>query len=847
MLMFFYNKSVTATLKELSTTPQGLSNKDAEARLNSYGSNSINVTGDPLWRKLIEPFANVFTLILGVAIIISLIHGDTLDAIIVGAIIIISAVIYYVQRFSTERILRALKKQSIQHVSVIREGASQTISATNLVPGDIIVLHEGEKVPADARITQAASVRTDESLLTGESEPVSKHEAALSGEKQLYERSNTIFQGSFIVSGTLRAVVTKTGNATEFGQIAALSKNTEARSPVEKKIDKLINQIIAVVAAVSVLAFALAVYRGTDILEAIRFVMALAVSAVPESLPVAISIVLVLGMRRMAARKALVRNMRAIETIGVITTIATDKTGTLTHNRLSIHDTWRHNITGPAFTQLLAESIITSDTGAMHDPLDDALQRFTVAQESYTASSLVATKVLPFDQDYAFSGNIWEGDKDGFRLTIKGAPEAIMAHASLTEEEREAAEQQLHTLTAKGYRVIAFASASLSEPIASFAKLPQRTRFDFAGFVAIADTLRTEAKQAIAAATKAGVTVRMITGDHLETAYHIGKKLGMVTKRDQVFDSRRMTTMSDDELDKAIRDVRIFSRVIPENKHRLLTVLKRHNITAMTGDGVNDVPALSNAHVGLAMGSGTQIAQEAGDIILLDDNFKSVVDAMREGRTIISNIRRMLYYLLATNAGEALTILGAMIVGLPVPLAPVQILWVNLVTDTSMAIPLGLEKGEKHTMEQPPEKPTAPILSRTIIVRMILVALSMAIVTLVLYALFSAKYGADYGRTIAFCALVVIQWSNAFNARSDYESIFRRIFVWNTAFYVGLVVSIGLQLLAIFGPLQSLLHITPVAIGDLVTTGAIAFIVPIIVVELHKWWCRRADNKLVHA
>ncbi len=836
--MLYYNKTTHTTLKELDSSFGGIHPSEASERLKLHGLNTIRVAGEPLWRKIIEPFANVFMLVLFLAVGISILHGDTLDAIIIGAIMLASAVIYYVQRFSTERVLRSLQKHTAQSVDILRDGKVRSIDSTLLVPGDIIQLSEGEKVPADARLIEGSSVRVDESLLTGESVPISKSIEPLTGEKQVYEQINILFQGSFVVSGTATAVVFATGNNTEFGQLAALARPEEVRSPVQKKIDKLLNQIIAIVGGLAAVAFTLAILRGTDLLEAIRFVMALSVSAVPESLPVAISVVLVLGMRRMAARKALVRNMRAIETVGVITTIATDKTGTLTKNKLTVQETWQPAKSHLALADLAERSINRSSTSKTHDPLDIAIDEYT---RSHSKASKVGQPMasLPFDQAVAMSGNVWHHGA-AYELILKGAPETILARAHLTTATQTAAEQALHALTIQGYRVIAFAEAKLAQPISDFGELPNDTKVEFAGFIAVADVLRPEAKKAVQAALHAGVTVRMITGDHFETAYHIGRDLGMADTREQVFDSRRMHTMTDEELSNAVRDIRVFSRVVPENKHRLLTILKRHNITAMTGDGVNDVPALANAHVGVAMGSGSQIAKDAGDIILLDDNFKSIIDAMREGRTIISNIRRMLYYLLATNAGEALTMMGALIIGIPLPLVPVQILWINLVTDTSMVIPLGLEKGQKNAMAVKPEKPTAPILGRYLAIRMIIVALSMALTTLALYVTFSNLYGHDYGRTIAFCALVVMQWSNAFNARSDYESVLSRIFVWSTPFYLGLSVAVTLQVLAIFGPLQSVLHVTPVAIGDLVITGGIAFIVPVILVEAHKWLGRRA-------
>ena len=833
--MLYYNHSAAATLKDLDVSERGLSISQAEERLKLHGPNTIKVTGEPLWRKLIEPFANVFIFVLGLAALISFFHGDLLDATIIFVIIFISAIIYYVQRFSTDRILRSLQRHTQQTVEVLRDGTTKDVDSEQLVPGDIIRLGEGDRVPADLRFIAGSNVRVDESLLTGESVPIAKQLSALSGEKEIYERTNLLFQGSFVVSGEVSAVVTHTGNVTEFGQLAALSAPTNIVSPLQQKIDKLIRQIIAVVAGIAVVAFGLALSGGMDIGDSLSFVMALSVSAVPESLPVAISVVLVLGMRRMAAKKALVRNMRAIETLGLLTTIATDKTGTLTKNKLTVQETWQPPHTKVTLPSLVAHTI-NSTAEKSHDPLDIALQEYVTAEKSGIKSKPYSS--LPFDQMVAMSGNIWHHGSD-YHLDIKGAPEHILARSDLTESEHEQANAALHHLTSQGYRVIAVARIELKKPISDFSQLTSRQKLEFAGYIAVADILRPEAKRAITKAQAAGVTVRMITGDHFETAYHIGKQLGMVTRREQVFDSRRMNVMSDTELEDIIREVRVFSRVIPEHKYRILSLLKKHNITAMTGDGVNDVPALSNAHVGVAMGSGSQIAKDAGDMILLDDNFSSIIHAMREGRTIIANIKRMLFYLLSTNAGEVLTMLGALIVGLPVPLVPVQILWINLVTDTSMVIPLGLEPGEKHNMKQKPQKPNSPILSKYMISRMILIALSMAAVTLGLYASFNTQYGHEYARTIAFSALVVMQWSNAFNARSDYESMFTRLRVFNGKFYIGLTVAILLQLLAVFGPLQDLLHIYPVAIGDLAYTGAIAFVIPIIISEIHKYFGRR--------
>lgn len=842
MLMHYYTKTVHQTLKEFETSEMGLSATDAAERLSIHGKNTITVTSEPLWRKLIEPFANVFMLVLFIAVIISLFHHAYIDAAIIATIMLASATIYYVQRFSTERILRSLQKHEAQNVDVLRDGKAIEIDSSLLVPGDIITLNEGEKVPADARLIAAQSLRIDESQLTGESLPIDKQTDALHDDREVYEQSNMLFQGSFVVSGEGTAVIVNTGNDTEFGHLAALTKNAATASPVQQKIDKLISQIISVVAAVALVAFGLALSQGMDLTESLRFVLALSVSAVPESLPVAISVILVLGMRRMAAKKALIRTMRSIETIGVITTIATDKTGTLTKNQLSVGATWQPS-GGPTQLIHLLPRAINHAPHKLHDPLDTALDAYATQKHVNTPSQPPLVS-LPFDQSVAMSGNLWHNG-EAYELVVKGAPEHVLARSNLTENEHERATFALHKLTAEGYRVIAIAHRALKKPIKAFDELAKKDHFTFEGFVAVADVLRPEAKQAIHSALKAGVTVRMITGDHFETAYHISRQLGMVETREQVFDARHMNVMSDEELEKVIDTIRVFSRVIPEHKYRILELLKKRHITAMTGDGVNDVPALANAHVGVAMGSGAQIAKDAGDMILLDDNFRSIVEAMREGRIIFANIRRMLFYLLSTNTGEVLTALGALVIGLPIPLVPVQILWVNLVTDTSMVIPLGLEPGEKSTMARRPNNPNAPILGKLLISRMVLVAITMASLTLGMYIYFTHLHGSEYGRTIAFSALVVMQWANAFNARSDDDSLFTRLRVFSPPFYIGLIIGVSLQAFAVFGPLGSVLHITPVAIGDLVVTGVIAFIVPILLVEIHKFIGRRFFDRAV--
>ncbi|MFZ3010066.1 MAG: cation-transporting P-type ATPase [Candidatus Microsaccharimonas sp.] len=836
--MLFYHRSIDETYDSLRSGPDGLSRHESETRLASHGLNILKINTEPLWRIVIEPFRSVFMLVLFVAAVISFIQKVPIDGIIVLSIMMISALIYYTQRFSTEKILRSLQKRSSQSVEVIRHKEIVHIDATLLVPGDVVILREGDKVPADIRLTSANGVKADEAMLTGESVAVDKNSETLGDKKEIYEQRNMLFQGTFLVSGSATGIVVFTGNETEFGRIAALTKKSSdsSVSPVQKKIDRLLSLIIAVVAGTAIVAFVLALIRGVEFTEAIRFVLAMTVSAVPEGLPVAISVILVLGMRRMSAKKALVRTMKAIETIGVITTIASDKTGTLTENKLSVQETWQLEGTSHHLPTI-AQRSVNHEPNQRTDPLDTAISQFTNGEALIEYKGNIES-ILPFDQAFAMSGNVWH-HKGRYDLIVKGAPEQILDKSSLTKKQLTESEQALARLTALGYRVIALAATELTIPVNAFQDMHAKQRLEFVGFIAVADSLRPTVKHAITTALNAGVSVRMITGDHFETAYAIGKQLGLVSSRDEVFDSRLMNDMTAKQIKQRITNATVFSRVTPENKFKILQILKVTEVVAMTGDGVNDVPAVSNADVGIAMGSGSQIAKDAGDIILLNNDFGSIVAAMKEGRIVFANIRRMLFYLLSSNTAEVLIMVVALIIGLPLPLLPVQILWVNLVSETTVVIPLGLEPGERSIMKNRPISPTAPLLSRYMISRIVLVAVTMSALCLGLFGYFYSQYGVAYGQTIVFTSIVVMVWANAFNARSTYESAFTRLRVWNGGLFVGLGASVVLQLLAVFGPFQGILHIHPIAIGDLFISSIISFAVIILVVEVHKFIGRR--------
>lgn len=831
-LMNFYTINVDDAIKRLNSTAEGLSADQAEDRLAKYGKNIITVRGESIFKRLIEPFNSVFMLILVIATAISLVQKETLDAVIIASIIMVSAVIYYVQTFSTDRVLRALKKHNKELVKVARNQQIIVIDREYLVPGDVIYLSEGEKVPADARIMHAEELRCDESILTGESKPVIKQVHPLEDKKEIYEQSNTLFQGTYIIAGSTKALVVATGDNTEYGHLAKLSSVDKPSSPVQNKIDKLISQIILLITAAAAVALTLSLLRGISFSESLRFVLSLTVSAVPEGLPVAVSVVLVLGMRRMAKQRALIRTMSAIENIGTVTLIATDKTGTLTKNQLIVQDIWQLNDKDLKETCRIIRLAINSKDGVLHDPLDNALVEFA---KKYDPEDLKdqPSKTLPFEISYAMSGNIWQKDNN-YGLYIKGAPERVIEHCRLNTEESKEIQEAIFNLTSQGFRVIAIAyQERLRQSFNSFKDLHQ-TKMIFEALVAVADELRPESKDAIKDALNAGVKVCMITGDHFETAFAIGKKLGLAEHRSQVFDTRKMNNMTDNELLNIIQHTSVYSRVIPENKHKLLDLFKKHEIAAMTGDGVNDVPALTNAHIGIAMGSGSQIAKEAGEIVLLDDNFASIIGALKEGRQIYDNIRRMLFYLLATNLGEVMIAIGALILGMPLPLIAVQILWVNLVTDSCLVIPLGLEPSDTNVLKRPPRRANKAIIGRRSAARLFLIAFTMTIIGLCTFAYFLHNHSEAYARTIAFSVIVVMQWANAFNARSEWQLLFKRRLTFNLAFIIGLAIAVILQALAIFGPLKSALHVTVVDTMDLLIATLISFVIIIAVDEIFK-------------
>ncbi|MBR2695543.1 cation-transporting P-type ATPase [Candidatus Saccharibacteria bacterium] len=836
--MLYYNHSVKDSLIDQRVDSEtGLTSKEVKKRRARYGENSLDIKTTPLWQKLLEPFADLFMIILVIALVLSILQQSWTEVAVIALDIVLDVAVFYIQRFSTERVLNSLKEKTVQKITAIRNGAEVELDASELVPGDIVVLHEGDRIPADGRIISESGLLTNESMLTGESEAIAKDAKAISGRKKVYEQRNMVFAGSFVITGASKFVVTATGNDTEYGKIASLASNSAATSPIQEKINKLVVKIAAVILAVAVVVLIVQLIDGIPFYSAIEFTLAMIVSAVPEDLPIVTAIILAIGAVRLAKKKALIKELRAIQSIGIVTTIASDKTGTLTENKLSVKDVWNPEAkktlkNNENYLAVIAGSAIPQESAT--DPLDLAIWQYVKNEAPYLAG-IKPLKTYAFDQDLKTSGNLFEDKRGNLKLVIKGAPETIFAKCTgLTKKDREAAETRLESFSNQGYKVIALASTKVDHEINELGRLTKNDVFKFEGLIAIADTVRAGVVDAVEAAATAGVKVKMVTGDHAQTAFAIGRELGLCADFSEVLDCSKLGELPDSDLEDRVKNASIFARVTPEDKFRILNAIKKSEVVAMTGDGVNDVPALTNAHVGIAMGDSPSIVQDAGDIVLLDNNFANIVSAMKEGRVILANIRRMLIYLLATNAGEVLATLGALFISGSQLLLPIQILWINMVTDSLMVIPIGLEPPEHAFMSQKPEAKDAPILSKILVHRMIICAITMAAVGLGTYYFALARFSHDEANTLAFTAMVVIQWSNAFCVRGTYESAFKRLKVKNILFILALILAVTLQALVLFGPLSIFAKTVPVDPLALGITALIAFVVPIAITELHK-------------
>ena len=849
----------------------GLTHAEARSRLVHYGSNALPaVPAKPSWLRFLLQFRDWQVYLLLAAVLVSFLawcmegaSGLPYEAFAILAIVLLNALFGFLQEERADRALAALRSMTPPSVSVVRDGQEQRIEARLLVPGDLLIVREGDRIAADARLIEVTALNTQESALTGESLPVTKSIQPLPSEAPPADRHNMVFSGTTAVYGHATAIVTATGRHTEFGRIAALLHQTEDReTPLKRELNRLGRRLgLAVVAIAFVVVLSLlllqGVHNGERVLHILLFGVALAVAATPEGLAAVVTVVLALGVRRMARRGAIVRHLAAVEALGEVTVIASDKTGTMTMNEMTVRSVvtaaglaslaslWSLPNGDPVSPAHLAELNTTLKTAALvnnaglhrangvtrpqGDPTEAAL--LIAADQSGIDLADLARQCprlgeIPFSSERKRMSTLHLCSTiPEFRprvLLTKGAADVLLplcAHEwtadgsrSLTPERRAELLKWQETLAAQGLRTLAIAF----RPMSADASIPEtldqslEQSLTFLGLVAMLDPPRPEVAAAVAKARTAGVRSIMITGDHAITALAIARELGIPTE-DGVLTGQQLAQLSDEELASAVRRVSVFARVNPEHKLRLVHALQRNGeIVAMTGDGVNDAPALKAANIGIAMGiTGTDVAKEAADLVLTDDNFATIVTAIEEGRNLFDNIRKFLRYLLATNFGEILTLFLAVVIAallgntsreLLLPLLAVQILWINLVTDGAPALALGLDPPNPNTMRSAPFAAGASIVDRPMYIDIVIVAAIMAAGTLWIF--FGGAGGGSLvlRRTLAFTTLILFQLFNAFQSRSSTQSVFVGLFR-NRWLWVTTAAMVGLQFLVLELPL----------------------------------------------
>jgi Ca2+-transporting ATPase len=852
--------SVEESYLRLGTSRAGLTAREGAQRRAHYGPNAL-VEAPP--RSLLAMFgaqlADLMILILIGAAIVSGLIGDLTDTIVIVAIILLNAALGFAQEFRAERAMAALKAMAAPSATVVREGHTSTVAATELVPGDLVMIEAGRIVPADLRLVEVASLRIDESALTGESVPVDKMtEAIADAAVSVGDRRNIAHQGSQVTYGRARGLVVATGMRTEFGRIARLLDEARAtQTPLQRRLAAFGRRLALMVLLICAIVFVTGLLRGEPALPMLLLALSLAVAAIPEALPAVVSISLALGARRMAARQALVRRLPAVEALGSITFVCSDKTGTLTANEMRVEQYYCDGIRGatpgtsaPWRTLLQAMAIshdATRDAAgtAVGDPTEVAmLAAAELAGCDRDREKAGAPRVaeLPFDSERKCMTTVHRLADGSFLSITKGAAEVIIGLC--VQEQRSAAPVPLDgqrlggladAMAAEGLRVLGFATrrwASLPERIS-----PQvvECELEFVGLTGLIDPPRPEVSEAIATCRAAGIVPVMITGDHPLTARAIARRLGLLAEAGEVLTGPQLAALPLEEFERRVRDVRVYARVAPEQKVKIVTALQdAGEIVAMTGDGVNDAPALKRADVGVAMGiQGTDVAREAAAIVLLDDNFASIVRAVREGRRIYDNLRRFVRYVLTTNSAEIWTIFLAPFLGLPVPLVPVQILWINLITDGLPGLALASEPAERDIMSRPPRRPTESLFAGGLGAHAFVVGVLMAALALGVQAWYWHA-GVQSWQTAVFTTMCFTQLAHVMAIRSERTALFALGLASNRPLLGAVVLTALLQFAIIYVPsLNAVFRTVPLRPGEIAVCAACAVVI-LVIVELEK-------------
>ena len=890
----WHTLSVEETLKRLGSSMKGLSPEEARERLGKHGYNELRERpGRSVFSMFLDQLREFLVIILILAAIVSGLLGEWLDAGAIIAIVILNALLGTLQEFKAEKAMKALKQLAAPTARVLRGGKESTIPAREVVPGDVLLLEAGDRVPADARLLDAIELRCDESALTGESTPVPKQVHAIQKEK-LYigERANMVFMGTSLTYGRGKAVVVSTGMDTEMGKIAGLIQTTEEEAtPLQVRLEQLGKQLGVAFLLISAFVAVAGMLRGKGLLEMFLVGVSLAVAAIPEGLPAIVTITLALGLERMARKKAVVRKLPAVETLGCTSVICSDKTGTLTKNEMTVRRIFcggkDYEVTGEgyepkgtfvldgrqvdpkkdaALSLLLRASVLCNNARledgrgwrVIGDPTEGALVVAAMKAGLYQeklAAQFPRVAELSFDSERKRMSTVHRSPS-GLEAYVKGAPEILLGLCThvfkegrveqLTDADRRLITKKNQEMAERALRVLAVAYRPVAEEV-KFSVETIEHDLIFLGLEGMMDPPRPEVKKAVEVCKVAGMRPVMITGDHKLTAVAVARELGMLGEGAMVVTGEELDAMSDAELRNEAEHIAVYARVSPEHKQRIVKALKaRGAVTAMTGDGVNDAPALKMSDIGVAMGiTGTDVAKEAGDMVLLDDNFATIIAAVEEGRVIYDNIKKAVFYLLSCNIGELMVMFGAMLANLPLPLLPLQILWMNLVTDGLPALSLAAEPASKDLMHRPPRSPTEGVITRRNAISITSIALIMALGTLLLFA-FELANGPDevYARTMAFTALVMFQHWFVLSARSETLTLRQLGFFSNKWMVFTFVSTIVMHAAIIYiEPLRNIFKTVPLSLEDWVLITAVS-LTAFLVAEIAKVMRRRFSPAL---
>ena len=848
-----------------SDLDQGLTAEAAAARLAQAGPNVLQETRrrHPLV-MLASQFTDFMILVLIAAAIIAGFIGEPQDTIAIVVIVFLNGILGFVQEYRAERAMAALKQMASPQARVIRDGQSGLIDAVDLVPGDLVELEAGNILPADLRLTELAALKVDESALTGESQPVEKQLASLEQtELALGDRLNLAYKGTVVTYGRARGLVVATGMKTELGKIAALLSGEAGKTPLQKRLARFGQHLALVVLAICVIIFFAGWLRGEPPLLMLLTAISLAVAAIPEALPAVVTISLALGAARLVKQNALIRRLPAVETLGSVTYICSDKTGTLTLNQMQVDCVQAAGETRPALQgvegapwrelglamALCNDADVDANGKLAGDPTETALLEAAQAAGFDKASlqaSLPRVAELPFDSRRARMSTLHR-DSDGVLMLVKGAPEGLLSlcgdqlgEAGGATIDQAALQSEAERLAAQGLRVLAFALKRLPAVPETLDADALESALTFVGLAGLIDPPRPEAADAVAACKAAGIIPVMITGDHPATARAIAARLGIFRAGGKVLTGSELARLSLEEFEAEVESVRVYARINPEQKIKIVQALQdKGEFVAMTGDGVNDAPALKRADIGVAMGrGGTDVAREAAHMTLLDDNFATIVHAVREGRRIFDNIRKFVKYTMTSNSGEIWTIFLAPFLGLPIPLLPIHILWINLVTDGLPGLALAGERAERNVMQRPPRPPTESIFAHGMWQHILWVGLLMGGVSLLTLA-WAIHVGTAHWQSMVFTVLTLSQLGHVLAIRSERESLFSVGVLSNRMLVGALLLTFALQMAVLYVPwLNPIFKTEPLDPGELALCLALSSVV-FVGVEIEKALARR--------